>query len=788
MAADIPHDSFDPATLLSAELQLPFRNVAAAVTLLQEGSTVPFIARYRKEVTGGLDEVQLRTISERRAYLMELHARRQVIIASIQEQKKLTPELQQRLDACTTKATLEDLYLPYKPKRRSRATVAKEHGLQPLADRIATLPAHGDPALDAQAYINAEYKLATVEQVLSGARDILAERFAEIPNVRAFAREHLSTMGEVTSEGIADKIKEPTKFEQYYAFSEKISTIPSHRFLALRRGEREGILRIRLHVDATPVLDMLRAQAGVQQNATEHNLYATQIRLAIQDAWTRLLAPSVETDVRVQLKMRADRQAVDVFANNLRHLLLAAPLGHQSVLGIDPGLRTGCKCVALDPTGKVLEHATIYLTQGEQSIKRAREQLTALIEKFKPNCIVVGNGTGSRETETFVRQHLAQHPDKKISVLQVSEAGASVYSASEIAREEFPNLDVTIRGAISIGRRLQDPLAELVKIDPKAIGVGQYQHDVHQSLLQNKLDEVVESCVNHVGVELNTASAPLLARVAGIGPTLAKKIVAFRENNGAFDSRQQLCKVPGMGPVSFQQSAGFLRVAQGTHPLDISAIHPERYAVVEQMAGDLCVDLKALIGNQTLIQKIDLQRYTSDSLGQPTLRDIVTELQKPGRDPRACFEPPKFRDDVHDISQLKLGMSFTGVVTNVTAFGAFVDIGVHQDGLVHISQLADRFVKDPHAAVQVGDKLQVRVLDLDLARKRIALTARSEAIPQTQPGTSQAQQDGRPRPHNASRHSKNKGHDPHKKSGTKTPRTAPAGFSNNPFAKLRGIS
>lgn len=773
---------FDPTLLLAQELNLPQRGVAAVVELLAAGSTVPFIARYRKETTGGLDEVQLHALAERRVYLTELHDRRQVVVASIREQGKLVPQLEAQLMACTTKAALEDLYLPFKPKRRTRATQAKEKGLQPLAERMWALPCDIDLAQEVSAFVQADKGVADAAAALAGARDINAERLCEMADIRALARTHMAAHGRLTSEAVPEKTQGPTKFEQYYDFAEDVAHMPSHRFLALRRGEREGFLRLRLAVDPDAVLHAMLTRVDLLPAPKTTSPFAEHLHQAVQDGWTRLLAPAVETDVRVELKMRADREAVGVFASNLRNLLLGAPLGHRSVIGIDPGLRTGCKCVALDETGKFLENTTLYLSQGADALARATQEFAAFVARHKPSCIAVGNGTGGREAEAFVRRYLADTKIKGIHVLQVSESGASVYSASEVARNEFPTLDVTVRGAISIGRRLQDPLAELVKIDPKAIGVGQYQHDVHQPLLQRQLDQVVESCVNHVGVELNTASAPLLARVAGIGASLAKKVVTFREQRGAFASRMQLCEVPGMGPISFQQSAGFLRVAQGNNPLDVSAVHPERYPLVEQMAGDLAVDLKSLVGNAQLAKSIDITKYISEEVGEPTLRDIIAELQKPGRDPRASFEPPTFREDVFEMAHLKVGMDFVGVVTNVTAFGAFVDVGVHQDGLVHISQLSDNFVKDPHEAVRVGDKLRVRVLEVDLPRKRISLTAKSERPPQAQRPAQSAQDGGM---HTRDNRGLKGRQDRHARGGRPQKDVQKQGFSNNPFAKLR---
>ena len=755
-AVDPTSSTFDPISIIAREEALPQEGVLAVVQLIAAGSTVPFIARYRKEATGSLDEVQIRAIAERHTYLNELEERRQTILQTIQEQGKLTPALQQQIRTCTTKAALEDLYLPFKPKRRTRATVAKEKGLEPLAEHILQQPADGDPESAAAPFVDAEKGVADALEALAGARHIIAERVAEDADMRAFARDAFHKHGEVVATPVPEKTQEPSKYEQYYDYREAVPTIPSHRFLAVRRGEREGVLRVHIELPAERLLPTLQEHFGLRPQSP----FAQQLEQAIADAYERLLAPSIETDIRVALKQRADGDAVNVFANNLRNLLLAAPLGQKAVVGIDPGLRTGCKCVAIAPTGTFLAHITIYLTQDK---KRAQQELLALLQRVEPGAIAVGNGTGGREAQAFVRQTLADAELSHLPVVSVNESGASVYSASDIARDEFPDLDLTIRGAISIGRRLQDPLAELVKIEPKSIGVGQYQHDVHQALLQRKLDEVVESCVNHVGVELNTASVPLLARVAGIGPALAKRIVQRREQ-GPYAARAQLLDVPGMGPRTFEQAAGFLRIRQGTNPLDNSAVHPERYDVVQRMATDLAVDLRALVGNEQLAQQIDVKRYVTDDVGEPTLRDIIAELQKPGRDPRAQFEPPAFRDDVFELSHLEPDMVFEGVVTNVTAFGAFVDIGVHQDGLVHISQLADRFVKDPNAVVRVGDKLTVRVLEVDLRRRRIALTARTD-------GTTQ---------HKSA---------PHKTEGAATPppkqqRKRGGAFSNKPFANL----
>ncbi len=683
---------------LSSELGIPGGQIAAVAKLLNDGNTIPFIARYRKEAHGNLDEVQISKIQERLAYYAELEDRRATILKSIDEQGKLTDELRAKIEACMQKNALEDLYQPYKPKRRTRAMIAKEKGLEPLADKI---------------WNHEPYEGSADE--LQGARDILAERIADMADVRGLVREAFAHKALVRSEVVTPAPTAPTKFEQYYDFQEPISEIPSHRFLAIRRGQKEGVLWVRLVVDRAPLVQRISDIIGA---GTDDNLH-----LAVEDAYKRLLAPSCELDATVEKKLEADRQAVEVFAENLRHLLLAAPLGEKKVLAIDPGIRTGCKVAMLDATGKFLVNTVIY---PMQRTAEAQETLAKIVEQFHPEAIAVGNGTAGRETEAFVREVLKLLGAKDVIVVSVSESGASVYSASEIAREEFPNLDLTVRGAISIGRRLQDPLAELVKIEPKAIGVGQYQHDVHQPLLDAKLDDVVVSCVNRVGVELNTASAPLLTRVSGVGPSLAKRIVAWRDENGAFRSRADLLKVSGLGAKAFEQCAGFLRIRGAANPLDASAVHPERYTLVETMAADLGVNVGELVGNATLADRIDVRRYVTGDVGEPTLKDIVAELKKPGRDPRAVFEKPAFREDVMTIDDVQEGMTLEGVVTNVAAFGAFVDIGVHQDGLVHVSELADRFVRDPNEVVKVGDRIKVKVLSVDKARQRISLTARTQ--------------------------------------------------------------
>lgn len=736
---------------LVAELGIPGGQIAAVAKLLGEGNTIPFIARYRKEVHGNLDEVQISKIQERLGYYAELEDRRATILKTIEEQGKLTDELRAKIEACMQKNALEDLYQPYKPKRRTRAMIAKEKGLEPLADKI---------------WDHAPYE--GTDEELQGARDILAERIADLADVRGLVRDAFAKKAVVTSEVVTPKPAAPTKYEQYYDFQEPIAEIPSHRFLAIRRGQKEGVLWVRLVVDKAPLVARIAEIVGAGDDANLH--------LAVEDAYKRLLAPSCEIDVNVEKKLEADRQAVEVFAENLRHLLLAAPLGEKKVLAIDPGIRTGCKVAMLDATGKFLVNTVIY---PMQRTAEAQETLAKIVEHFHPEAVAVGNGTAGRETEAFVRDVLKLIGAKDVMVVSVSESGASVYSASETARAEFPDLDLTVRGAISIGRRLQDPLAELVKIEPKAIGVGQYQHDVHQPLLDAKLDEVVVSCVNRVGVELNTASAPLLTRVSGVGPSLAKRIVAWRDENGAFKSRRDLLKVTGLGAKAFEQCAGFLRIRGAANPLDASAVHPERYALVETMAADLGVGVGELVGNAQLADKIDVRRYITNDVGEPTLKDIVSELKKPGRDPRAVFEKPAFRDDVTTIDDVQEGMTLEGVVTNVAAFGAFVDIGVHQDGLVHVSELADRFIRDPNEVVKVGDKIKVKVIGVDKARQRISLSARTQPRPVAGVGGSGARGGGHG---GGGRGSSSSG--PKRVGGGHGGRSFSSGFCCNPFANL----
>lgn len=693
-------------------LSLPDAGVAAVLALLDEGATVPFIARYRKERTGGLDEVQIRAIQERQGTLKALADRKQTVLSAIEEQGALTPALRRAIEACETKTALEDLYAPFKKKRKTRGSMARDKGLGPLADRILAQPRDGSPKRDAQPFVKGEVK--DVEDALAGARDIVAETVADDPRVRGLVRETFLSHGRIQTKAARGKKKERSKFEQYYDFAERIERMPSHRVLAILRGESEGFLRWSVDLDHDRLVGQVERVVGVQPGSP----FAGQLREAVKDGYARLLTPSLTNDVKSTLKEKADGEAIEVFADNLRDLLLAAPLGEVPVLAIDPGIRTGCKCAALDATGRYLEDDVIYPDRRRDDAARA---LVELVKKHGARAVAVGNGTAGRETEAFAREAL-KDAGLDAMVVSVSESGASIYSASDVAREEFPDLDLTVRGAISIGRRLQDPLAELVKLDPKAIGVGQYQHDVDQKRLAQKLDEVVESCVNQVGVALNLASAALLSHVAGLGPSLAKRVVEHRESAGRFTRRRELLKVKGLGPKAFEQCAGFLRIQGGREPLDASAVHPERYPLVQRMAKDLGVSVDALVGDAARARSLDLSRYVEGDVGLPTLRDIVAELEKPGRDPREAFEPPRFRDDVREMEDLKAGMQLEGVVTNVTHFGAFVDVGVHQDGLVHVSQLADRYVSDPREVVKVGDRVQVRVLEVDLQRKRISLS------------------------------------------------------------------
>lgn len=712
----------DFVSVLVEESGLRTAQVSQTVALLEEGATVPFIARYRKEATGELDEVQIRELQERLTYYKDLDERRQTILKSIEEQGKLTAELKNRIAACRQKTELEDLYLPYKPKRRTKATIAREQGLEPLAELILCGPHNGQPLVELAApFVAAENEVADAEAALAGAGHILAERFADDARARSIVRDQTWQQGFFRSQPARGKEGTVSKYEMYYDFSEALKEVPSHRMLAMRRGEKEEILRLGVEAPEDLILaDLNRLLVAAGQP------HAQWLENVVADAYRRLLAPSIEVELRLQAKKKADDEAIRVFAENLRNLLLAAPAGSRRVLGVDPGLRTGSKLAAVDETGRFLEHVTVYPHTGGGRVESAERDLSRLVKEHRIEMIAIGNGTAGREMEQFVRRVLKEC-GLGCPVVMVSEAGASVYSASDIARDEFPDLDLTVRGAISIARRLQDPLAELVKVDPKSIGVGQYQHDVSQSALKKALGEVVESCVNYVGVDLNTASWALLSYISGLSENVARGIVRVRDEQGVFKARKQLLKVPRFGPKAFEQAAGFLRIREGEQPLDNTAVHPERYALVETMAADAGVTLAQLISNPDVLERIDLGRYVSADVGLPTLNDIVLELKKPGRDPRETFVSTSFREDVTEVADLKEGMSLNGVVTNVAAFGAFVDVGVHQDGLVHISQLADRFVKDPNQVVKVGQQVRVRVLSVDLERRRIALTMRRGA-------------------------------------------------------------
>ena len=687
------------------------------MSLLAEGATIPFIARYRKEMTGSLDEVQLTQIRDRAQQLQELDKRRETILKSLTDQGKLTPELEQRVNAAETMASLEDIYLPYKPKRKTRASVARERGLEPLAQLIMAQDG-ADVIEAAQGFINPEKDVQDVEAALAGARDIIAETIAEDATVRAQVRQTFMEKGQFASRVVPGKEEEALKYKDYYEWSEPLKTAPSHRILAMRRGEKEELLYLDIEVPETEVLPLLdNAYIKGAGEAT------TQVRLAMLDGYKRLLKPAMETEVRMLTRQRADDEAIRVFAENARQLLLAAPLGQKRVMAIDPGFRTGCKTVCLDEQGALLENTAIFPHTGAAKADEAANTVRLLTEKHRVQAIAIGNGTAGRETETFIRQLALP----EVTVVMVNESGASIYSASDVAREEFPDHDVTVRGAVSIGRRLMDPLAELVKIDPKSIGVGQYQHDVDQTKLQSSLDDTVVSCVNAVGVEVNTASKQILSYISGLGPSLAQQIVNFRNTHGAFRNRESLKQVPRMGEKSFEQAAGFLRVRNSQNPLDASAVHPERYALVEQMATDLGCRVADLLQDEKLRKQVDLKKYVSDSVGMPTLRDILTELAKPGLDPREQFEQFSFTEGVNSVSDLRIGMKLPGIVTNITAFGAFVDVGVHQDGLVHLSQLANRYVKDPNEVVKVQQKVTVTVIEVDEKRNRVSLSMKTES-------------------------------------------------------------
>ncbi|RCS59785.1 RNA-binding transcriptional accessory protein [Parvibium lacunae] len=720
------------ALALAGELNVRLAQVVATIELLNEGATVPFIARYRKEATGGLDDTQLRNLDERLIYLRELEERRTAILKSIGEQQKLTTALQNEILAADTKQRLEDLYLPYKPKRRTRAQIAREAGLEPLALALWQDPTQDPQALAAN-YFNAEANINDAKAALDGARDILAELFSENAELLGKLRGYLWSNGWVSAQAVDGKQEEGEKFRDYFEFAETIKTIPSHRALALFRGRNLGVLTFKLDLEEALAIQVPHPCVGIigeHMNIAQRNRPADKF---LQDccvwAWRVKIHPSLETELLTQLREAAENEAIKVFGRNLKDLLLAAPAGPKAVLGLDPGIRTGVKLAVVDRTGKLLDTGVIYPHEPRNDWEGSQMKLAALIAKHQVDLVAIGNGTASRETDKLVGELLKRFPDMRVQKVVVSEAGASVYSASEQAAKEFPELDVSLRGAVSIARRLQDPLAELVKIDPKSIGVGQYQHDVNQRELARQLDAVVEDCVNAVGVDVNTASASLLARVSGLNGILAKNIVDYRDQNGAFDSRAALKSVPRLGDKTFEQAAGFLRVNNGTNPLDCSSVHPEAYPVVERILAKLQKGIRDIMGQSTVLHSLSPNEFTDEKFGLPTVKDILNELEKPGRDPRPEFKTAQFKEGVEEIKDLKVGMILEGVVTNVANFGAFVDIGVHQDGLVHISALSTKFVKDAHEVVKAGELVKVKVLEVDVKRQRIALTMRLDDVP-----------------------------------------------------------
>jgi protein Tex len=716
---------------ITTELGIAPRQIEAVAALLADGATVPFIARYRKEATGSLDEIQIALVRDRIGQLVELDSRRAAILASLEKNGHLTDALKERVLAAETMSVLEDIYLPYRPKRRTKATIAREKGLEPLA--LLLLAQEGaDPDQAALTFVDAEKGVASVGEALEGARHIIAEMINEDETARAQLRALFARKAVVRTTVIEGKEAGGAKFKDYFDWQEPAAAVPSHRMLAMRRGEREEVLSLSIFPDEAEALTILERLFVKGQGSD-----SAQVRQAAHDSYKRLLSRSLETELRLALKERADAEAIRVFADNLRELLLAPPLGAKRVMGIDPGFRTGCKVVCLDRQGKLLHNDTVHPHTGEGQAEKARHTLRQLCARFEIEAIAIGNGTAGRETESFVR---GLGLGEGVAVLLVNESGASIYSASESAREEFPDHDLTVRGAVSIGRRLMDPLAELVKIDPKSIGVGQYQHDVDQGALKAGLDDVVMSCVNGVGVDINRASAQLLTYVSGLGTQLARNIVAHRDANGPFTSRQDLLQVPRLGPKAFEQAAGFLRISNAANPLDASAVHPESYPIVDAMTADLECTVQELMQDAALRRRIDIQRYVTDTVGLPTLTDIMEELAKPGRDPRRTFEPFAFAGHVSELKDLEAGMQLPGIVTNVTRFGAFVDIGVHQDGLVHVSELADRFVKDPAEVVKVQQQVTVTVLEVDPVRKRISLSMRAGA----KPAASAARQEHRP--------------------------------------------
>jgi len=704
-------------TKIANELKIKEKQVSATAQLLEEDATIPFIARYRKEATGSLDETIITTIRDRLNQLRELDKRRDAILKSLEERELLTDELKEKIMAAETMSVLEDIYLPFKPKRRTRAIIAKERGLEPLAELLFE-QGDIDPFVEAQKYIAKGTSVETVEDALQGARDIIAEWVNEDQEARAKIRDLFAEKGIIRSKVNSKKEEAAVKYKDYYEWEESVKKIPSHRLLAMMRGEKEEFLTLHILPEEKDALVILESQFVINSNAASE-----QVGVAVHDSYKRLLSSSMENEIQTASKQKADEEAIKVFAENLRQLLLAAPLGQKRVMGIDPGFRTGCKIVCLNNQGKLLHNDTIYPHEPQNQRDKAAKIIRDLYERFQVEIIAVGNGTAGRETEGFIRS-LKFSGDNV--VIMVNESGASVYSASEVAKKEFPDYDLTVRGAVSIGRRLMDPLAELVKMDPKSIGVGQYQHDVDQKLLKEKLDDVVMSCVNMVGVELNTASKQLLSYVSGLGSKRAQNIVDYRDENGPFKSRKELNKVPGLGPKAFEQAAGFLRIRDGKNPLDASAVHPESYHIVEKMAKGLKCSVKDLMRDEAIKKKIDLNKYVTDKVGLPTLNDILSELSKPGRDPRDKFEVFSFTEGINTMEDLKVGMKLPGIVTNITNFGAFVDIGVHQDGLIHKSELADKFVKDPTNVVKLHQKVDVTVLSVDIPRKRISLSMKSQ--------------------------------------------------------------
>lgn len=697
--------------IIAARVSVAAAQVAATIRLLDDGASVPFIARYRKEQTGSLDEVAIAAIKENYEKIQELEKRKLTMLATIEEQGNLTGELRQRIEQCFDSTELEDIYLPYKPKRRTRATIAREKGLEPLA-KILMAQFEKNPQNRASAFIGEN--VVSVEEALAGARDIMAEWINENEKARNIVRRNFGNFAVVQSKVVKDKEEEGVKYRDYFDWSESLKKCPSHRLLAMRRGEKEGFLRVSIIPEREKAVEQLNSLFVKGFGGS-----SDQVKMAVNDSFKRLIEPSIETEFAALSKEKADREAIAVFAENLRQLLLAPPLGHFRTLAIDPGYRTGCKVVCLDAQGNLLYNETIYPHPPQNDRKMAAKKITSMVEAYQIEAIAIGNGTAGRETEDFIRN---LHYDRELKVFSVNEDGASVYSASSVAREEFPQYDVTVRGAVSIGRRLMDPLAELVKIDPKSIGVGQYQHDVDQKELKNSLDRVVESVVNNVGVNLNSASKQLLAYVSGLGPQLAQNIIDYRSENGAFASRSQLLKVSRMGAKSFEQSAGFIRIPESENPLDNSAVHPESYPIVEKIAADLKCSVKELIGNETLISQIDLQKYATPETGLPTLTDIRSELLKPGRDPRKPAKVFEFAAGIYKIEDLQTGMVLPGIVSNITKFGAFIDIGVKQAGLVHLSEMANRFVSDPNEIVKLNQHVMVKVIDIDIPRKRIQLS------------------------------------------------------------------